>query len=358
MVRLRDIAERAGTSVGTVSVVLNGRSSKVRISERTRQAILDASHALGYSPNLAARRLRTTGDARRSLVLAMAHPVDSRLSLIARAINGIQRQLADLEQAGELDFEVQLTIETFGLGELHRLRGLDEPLWYNGLLVTNTSPADDTFIERHAGVPIVLFQRYSRKSYVNADNRQAAADVAAHLLALGHHRLAVITPGNSSQAHLLRIAGFSERVTAAGVAAPRQVHGAGTSWMVDAYDAAKRIFAGPASQRPTAIFATNDLLALGVIRAAADHHIRVPDDLAVVGCDDAEFARFNVPSLTTIHLPVEEMAARATAILLDLIQSKAQEPVQELFPTRLVIRDSCGASLSLDGSGRMRSLAP
>lgn len=353
MASLRDIAKRAGTSISTVSLVLNDRASNVRISEATRQAVLRAASELGYTPHLAARRLRSNGQARRSLVLAVAHPIDSRLSLISRIISGMQQYLATVKDkldAQELD--VQLTIETFAPGELRRLRGLNEPLWYNGLLVTNTSPDDDAFInEGRIGVPLVVFQRYTEASSVNVDNRLAARQVTEHLLHLGHRRLAVIAPATSAQAHQLRIEGFNEAVAGRQDVRTEQLIAQGTTWTESAYETASQLLRRSSDERPTAVFATNDLLALGVIRAARDRGVHVPEELAVVGFDDAEFAQYMIPALTSVHLPIEEMAAGAAAILLDLIQRKVSPPVQRMFAPRLVIRESCGATATASDAG-------
>lgn len=335
---LREIADRAGTSISTVSVVLNDRASTVRISEATRRTVLEAASAVGYTPHLAARRLRSNGTAQRTLVLAIAHPIDSRLSLVSRIVAGMQRQLARVTD------EVQLTIETFVPGALNRLRGLEEPLWYNGLLITNTTARDDEFLaSAQIGTPVVLFQRYGARSYVNVDSRAAGRQVAEHLLALGHRRLAMVVPGALGQAQQLRIEGFNAGLAAAGLPPAEVLAAQQSSWTGDGYAAAQQLLARPAAARPTALFATNDLIALGVIRAARDVGAAVPGDLAVVGCDDAEFARFAVPSLTTIHVPLEEMAAAGADILLDLIQRRAVEPIVRLFEPRLVVRESCGA---------------
>ena len=343
---MRDIAERANTSIGTVSMVLNGRGGRIRVSERTRRAVLDAADALEYTPNLVARRLRADGNGRRSLMLAVAHPIDSRLSLVSRIVSGMQRHLDTDRQTFEaLGYDVQLTMETFVPGELHRLRGLREPLWYNGLLVSNTSPEGDSFLEAHqTGVPIVAFQRNIAISYVNADNFAAAGNVADHLIGLGHRQFTVVTPGVDAQAIRLRVEGFNCRLAAAGLPAADLVVAHGDNWTENAYHASMRRLASSPGQRPTAIFATNDLLALGVMRAARDCGLLVPDDLAVIGFDDVEFAPFTSPALTSVHLPIEEMAAEAVAMLFDLVQRRVEVPVQKFFPTLLIVRESCGAA--------------
>lgn len=342
MVRLADIATRAGTSVSTVSIVLSDRPSPVRISDATRRAVLEAARELGYTPNLAARRLRTNGGGHRTIVLAIAHPIDSRLSLISRVVSGVQRQLhAVQEEQASLDATAQLTIETFELGRLAQVRGLTEPLWFNGLLVTNTSAEDDAFLEAIVpSVPVVLFQRYSRHSFVNTDNLIVGQLAAQHLIDLGHRRIGLIYPTTASPAQALRIRGFRETLARAGLESRWEAPASGSSWAGDAFAAARALLARTSSDRPTALFATNDLLAIGAMRAIRELDLAIPNDLSVVGCDDAEFAAYQDPPLTTVHLPIEEMAARATTILLDLIYQRRLPPAQEMFPSHLVVRGS------------------
>lgn len=351
MVRLSDIATRAGTSVSTVSIVLGDRPSPVRISKATRQAVLNAARELGYTPNLAARRLRSNGAQLRTIVLAIAHPIDSRLSLISRVVHGVEHQLQAIQdQLDTLGVTVQLIIETFELGNLHKLRGLTEPVWFNGILVTNTSTDDDAFLEALSpSVPLVVFQRYSRHSSVNTDSTVVGRLAAEHLIDLGHRRMGLINSNAGSQAQLLRIQGFRDTLKEAGLDEPREALTTNSNWARDAHEAASELLDLTAPQRPTAIFTTNDLLAIGAMRAIRDRDLRIPDDVAVVGCDDAEFAAYQDPPLTTVHLPTEEMAARGTAILLDLIYQRVSPPVQEMFPSRLVVRQSTVTSAIRNG---------
>jgi len=349
MTKLSDIAQLAGTSIPTVSLVLNGRGHKLRISDGTRRRVLDAALQLGYSPNLAARRLRTNLESRRSLVIALAHPTDSSLTPVSRIVAGLQRRLAALRDPdGDAPgVDVELTIETYAPGELHHLRGLDRPLWYNGLLVTGTTSADDAFVESgEVGVPLVVFHRHLRACAVDADTRAAANGVARHLLALGHKRLAVLSLGLDTQSQRERVEGFQSVVAEVLGSPPKHVAAPGRERTVAAYHPSTRMLAAPESSRPTAIFATQDQLAVGVIRAAYELGLRVPEDLAVVGFGDAEFAPYTIPSLSSVHLPIEEMAAEAAGIMLDLIEQRVSDLVYRLLPTHLVIRESCGGKLA------------
>lgn len=343
MVRLVDIAKRAHTSVTTVSIVLGNRPHSVVISETTRQAVLAAARELGYAPDMAARRLRRNGGGGATIVLAIAHPIDGRLSLISRIVAGVQRQLHERQEELAGVGVVQLIVETYELGALQRLRGLSEPFWFNGLLITNTSPADDVYLEALApAVPIVLFQRETRHSSVTTDGNLVGRLATQHLLDLGHHRIALIYPDAGSQAQTMRIGGYRETMQRANLPFGPEGMARGSDWAEGAYAVTQHLLSTAAGERPTAIFATNDLLAIGAMRAVRDWGLRIPAQVAVVGCDDAEFARYQEPPLTTVRLPIEDMAARATTVLLDVIRQRATVPIHEVFPATLVIRRSSG----------------
>lgn len=304
--------------------------------------MLEAARELGYTPNLAARRLRSNGARLRTVVVGLAYPTDGRLSLISRVVAGVQGRINRV--AAELAAEgvaVQLLVETFSPGRLSELRGLDEAIWFNGLIITNTAPEDDAYLEALApSAPIVLFQRYSRHSSVNTDSRQVGRLAAQHLIDQRHRRIGLIYPTTGSQAQALRIHGHRDALAAAGLSLDLASPADGNDWAAGAYHAAKRFLDLPMSQRPTALFATNDLLAIGTLRAIRDRGLVVPGDISLVGCDDAEFAAYLDPPLTTVRIPIEEMASRATTILLDLIFQRELPPVQVMVPSSLVVRRS------------------
>lgn len=314
------------------------------ISDATRQAVLQAAQELGYAPDMAARRLRHHGSDHRTIVLAIAHPIDGRLSLISRIVAGAQRQLHAMREEVQASIGViQLIVETYELGQLQQLRGLIEPYWFNGLLITNTSPEDDEYVEGLTpSVPIVLFQRETRHSSVTTDGEHVGRLATQHLVDLGHRRIGLIYPDAASQAQEQRIRGYHNVLQQAGLPLGPEVVALGRNWAEGAYMAMQRVLSSIASERPTAVFTTNDLLAIGAMRAIRDWGLRIPEHIAVVGCDDAEFAAYHDPPLTTVHLPIEDMAARATLMLLDMIRQRARVPMQESFPVHLVIRRSSG----------------
>lgn len=170
---------------------------------------------------------------------------------------------------------------------------------------------------------------------VDIDSRYAGNLAAQHLLELGHRRVAVIieAPG-----HMLRLEGFCTALAASGVTLPTEYVQYGDSSMQSGYQATKTFLALPT--RPTAIFATNDLMAFGALEAAMDHGLSVPDDLSLIGLDDIMLGQHVCPSLTTVAIPEHELAQEATQLLLRYIDNLDTEPIQLTLRPHLVIRHS------------------
>lgn len=354
MPSLKEIARRADTSVTTVSVVLNGRDGPHRISAGTRRRVLEAAGALGYTPNLAARRLRSAKGAA-PLTVGMLLPFDDRLTITVRAVGTI-RQTLDAWASERGVPAPDLLIETYPGGRLAEVRSLADNTRYNGALLFSTLPDDDAHLARTGPlpVPIVLIQRsVPGHAWINVDNRAIGARVANHLLNLGHRRIALVAAAVPGGALADRRDGFVARLgERAGVVIP-----------------AERIERGPFSERggeaatarllarlratgavpPSALYVTADLMAVGALHALKAAGLRVPGDVALVGTDNDPYAPFTDPPLSTVDVARTRSAERATALLLDLIVGRDAAPRTELLASRLVVRASCGAAMPAPG---------
>lgn len=328
---LRKIAERVGTSVATVSVVLNGKEGNVRISEATRRAILDAAREVGYTPNIAARRLRVGGSQR--ITVALVWALDSRFPLIARVLRGVQ-QFFD----GRSDLQHEVVIETFRPGHLRELDSLLSAVRFHGAVIGNTAPEDDAYLEATPlPAPVVRFQRRSRQHcFVNHDGFQAGQAVADYLNGLGHRHVGILYPEVSSEAVQVRFQGFIER---AGQHALRWSEARGQFTEAGGAAAARELLAQPG--RPTALFALSDTMAAGALFTARRLGLRVPADLSVVGYDDTDASQFTDPPLTTVRVPIEAMAAEAVRLLVGHLQRQTSLPREAWFETQVVVRESC-----------------
>jgi LacI family transcriptional regulator len=328
---IRDVAREAGVSVATVSRVFNN-SGPVR--EETRRRISEVALRLRYSPNSAARSLST----RQTDVIGVLLP-DLYGEFYSEVIRGID-QLVQRE-GWHLLVSSSHNERTDIEAALRAMRGR-----VDGLLVMSPDLDAQALAENlPANLPVVLLNcEVDGRAYdsLNIDNYGGARAMMRHLLERGHRRIGLITglPRNHDARERLR--GSQAALVAAGVAAEPGLVVQGDFSEDSGYRAARVLLErGPL---PSAIVAGNDSMAIGALSALAESGVRVPEDVALVGFDDIPIARYVAPPLTTVRVRIPELGGRAAARLLAaLAKDGPREPVQELLPTELVIRRSCGA---------------
>jgi DNA-binding LacI/PurR family transcriptional regulator len=335
MATLDDVARRVGVTSATVSNVITGKGS---VSESTRSRVFAAIEELGYQPNLVARSLARRKTFTLALVLhTIANPFYAE---IAEEIERVARQHGYLLLLCNTHKDT-----TIGREHLRALSGR----WVDGLLVMGggLSVPDMLAAARRGqrGQPLVLClpsenEQNAALPVVDIDFRYAGELAAQHLLALGHHRAAVIVEAPS---HALRWERFRTALAISGVALPTEYVQYGDSTMQSGYQGAEALLALP--MRPTAIFATNDLMALGAVEAALDHGLRVPGDLSVVGLDDIMLGSHVRPPLTTVAIPKQELAKQAIELLLRYIDGAESEPVSLTVRPHLVVRHSTAGAI-------------
>jgi LacI family transcriptional regulator len=323
---IAEVAAEAGVGIGTVSRVLNESPA---VSDRTRRRVLDAIATLDYQPSAVARALSTgrTGAIGVIAPFFTQPSVIERLSGVSRALTtaGYELILFDVERAEQLG-------EFFNAGAL---RGR-----VDGLLSISLSPSPLAARRLEAArLPVVLVDRGDERiPSITIDDEEGGRMAAEHLLALGHRRIAFLGDeeenafGFDSSAR--RREGFEAALEAAGhPLAPelriRRPHGRDI-----AQDAAAGLLA--LADPPTAIFASSDVQAIGVMKAARAEGVSVPDELSVLGFDDVEAAEYT--SLTTIAQPLEESGALGAELLLRRMSGEAVEPRE--LPLALVDRGS------------------
>ncbi len=334
-VRLRDVADRAGVSVKTVSNVVN---DYVHVAPATRshvQALLDE---MGYRPNLSARSLRVG----RTGVIALALP---------ELDNPYFAELAGfVVEAAEENGWTVLIDQTDGLREreLFVTAGFRHQL-IDGVILSPVALGAEDLVGRGPGdVPLVLLGEKIAEGpadHVAVDNVAAARTATEHLLSRGRTRIAVIgdEPGPDRQSGVagLRRRGWEEALAAATLPVDEQLVAC-----VQSYQREEGARAMTALLRrgaaPDGVFCFNDTLALGALRALADHRLRAPEDVAVVGIDDIEDGRYSVPTLTTVAPDKEGIARTAVGMLAERLAPGADGiPPRDLrAPCRLVVRES------------------
>lgn len=336
MASIKEIARIAGVSQSTASMVLNSKGDYYRISPATQQRIFEVARQLGYQPNISARRLRSGGE-KVLPIIALMWTLDTRAHLVGRFLKGIQLGLSELED------EYELLIVPFVGNKLGDIRSLLTGTRFNGAIIANTTEQDDRFLEQSdLNVPIVLYQRKSEKySTVRVDSFRTGQMVAERFAERGHKRVGLIMPALSSQAIQMRKEGFESRARELGLELAEQHIVYEDFSEYGGYVATKQLFA-QSDQFPTAIFATSDQMAVGILHALNELGVKVPDQVELIGHDNESVTRFTTPSLSTVHLPVEDMAKECVKLLVDMMLHKSDERVDKLFETSIVVRQTCG----------------
>ncbi|MDQ8736448.1 LacI family DNA-binding transcriptional regulator [Paenibacillus sp. LHD-38] len=336
MASIKEIAKLANVSQGTASIVLNGKGKQYRISEVTQQKIYEAARKLNYQPNISARRLRSGGEIVLPII-ALFWALDTRTMLISRFLKGMQEKLQTIE--GDYELLIQPYVGT----KLSEVRSLVTGTRFNGAIIANATEEDEAFLEEaQLNVPIVLYQRGSDKyCSVNVDSYYTGETVARLFASNGHLTVGTIVPNVSSKAIKLRKEGFLSEALKQGLTANEEHIIYSDFSEQGGYEAIKRLYQQD-QELPSALFVISDQMAVGALAALNELGKNVPGDIEVVGYDDDEVTRFTIPSLTTVHLPVEEMAAECVRLLMDLMHHKQIEPTSSMLDTHIVIRQSCG----------------
>jgi len=325
---IRDVAKRAGVGVGTVSRVLNNSSS---VRDVTREKVLQAIAELDYSPSPTARRLSLG----KTLTLAAIVPFFTRPSYVER-LRGVEAMIAD----SEYDL-VLFNVETPEKRDQY-FRDVPRRERVDGLMIVSLSPLDED-VERflRADVPTVLIDaHHPQLSRAVVDDVTGGQMATQHLLDLGHRRIGYVSdelenPFNFVSSHN-RYTGYRQALEEAGIPFRIEYHQQGEHGRHQACEMARTLLNLP--EPPTAIFAASDIQAMGVLEAANDLSLDVPEDLSVIGYDDIEIAEYL--GLTTLHQRLFESGQEAVRLLLDAIDNPSSEPVRSVLLPQLLARNT------------------
>jgi LacI family transcriptional regulator len=330
MVTIKDVAREAGVSVATVSRVWNESDL---VGAGTRERVAAVAARLGYSPNGAARSLRTKGT--HTIGVLLPDLYGEFFSEVTRGID---------QSAGRRGFHLLVSSSHSDRDEaaaaLRSMRGR-----VDGLIIMSPDPEAQIAIGRiPATFPVVLLNcpaGGARETLVIA-NYDGARAMVGHLLSRGHRRIAMIAGPERNHDADERLRGYRDALREAGVEAVSDLVVRGDFREDSGYDAATQLVQRP--DRPTAIFAANDCMAIGAMSALGDLGFDVPADVAVAGFDDIPMARFVSPALSSVHVDIAALGERATQRLIDAIVNGANgERHHDVLPTQLVLRRSCGA---------------
>jgi LacI family transcriptional regulator len=326
-----DVARLAQVHKATVSRALNART-RDQVNAETVKRVKRAARELGYVPNAMARSLRTN----RSMTIGVIIP-DLMNPIFPPIIRGIERVLQPRGYTVLVaNTDAHDSVETSAFESLLQRR-------VDGFILATGRLDDQPIVEEAvaADVPVVLVNRGSGVGHyplVSGDNADGIATAVKHLVALGHRRIVhVAGPLNFSTTRSRLEAFESAARTTTGV--QFSTVNAESLTIEAGQDAMDELLARP-GERPTAVVAGNDLVALGVIRRLRAHGLGCPEDVSVVGFNDMPFAEDFWPPLTTVHMPLREIGAEAARLLLHGIESGKQEAATVTLPVSLVVRGS------------------
>ena len=336
------MAKLAGVSRTTVSFVLNNVPG-VKITEETRQRVLDAARELDYYPTAAARSLASGKTQRIGLILGEGQ---ERLAADAFLPAFLQGVTASVHRRGYL-LVLQLAEDVASHEAYTRLIREQQ---VDGLILSGPR-SDDPLLSELAEdrFPLILHGRLDDCDlpYVDVDNKAGAYQAVVHLIGLGHRRIAFISnaPYSYSGAQE-RLAGYKQALTEHDIPLDESLIQKGGFLPETGQAAMEKVLALP--DRPTALFAASDVMAIGAMSAIRAAGLRIPDDVAVVGFDDIFLAAHTQPPLTTIRVPAYGLGWTGADVLISLIEGE-EEVSAVTLETELVIRDSCGAASKAGG---------
>ena len=329
MVTIKDVAREANVSVATVSRVLNDSGP---VSEDTRRLIREVAGRMRYVPHNGARSLITSKT--ETLGVLLPDLYGEFFSEVIRGMDNtaqrhgfhllISRSYADKDE-----------IDT----AMRAMRGR-----VDGVVVMSPDLDDESLLNVPSTIPVVLLCSVAKGSQMDSltiQNCRGAREMVTHLVDRGHRRIAIIKGSPRNYDATERLRGYRNALRDAGITPEVALEREGNFTEAAGYAAAIELLA--MQKRPTAIFAANDAMAIGALSALRESGVRVPEDIAVAGFDDIPLARYMDPPLSSVHVPIWELGAKAVELLLHGITHKNDHARRrERVSTKLVIRRSTG----------------
>ncbi len=328
----------ANVSPGTVSRVLSGKPG---VGDETRQRIQELIESLGYQPNVSAQRLGS----RRSWAIGL---------MLSHATSEVTAQAIFPELIGTLAdgldaANYSLTLFSKAGQPTRRIMQALSQGKVDAVILPDVRVGDEiiSYLRSSAFPFVVIGQRFTTPdiSWVDTNHDTAIEQLTTLLIEKGHAKIAFINGSEELSSSLLRSRGFQTAMGNEGLAvSPKWMRAGGFSFQ-SGYLNTHDLLQLPASDRPTAIVAASDLIAMGCLKAASELNLRVPDDLAITGFDDIPVAEHLHPSLTTARHPIHEMGMKATEFILNLLNndsSDGPDSYQIILPSEVIVRESSG----------------
>jgi LacI family transcriptional regulator len=328
-VTIKDIAKLAGVSHTTVSRALN---NSPLISDETKEKIKTIARELNYTPNYNAKSLVLDRSYNIGLFFSTIHEGTSSSFFyeVVRGVNQVVHREFKLIVSGIDDY-----VDFHSINSKH----------FDGIIVMSQSTKDDSFIYNilEKNIPLVVLNREIQDApiiNILSDDRKGAYKAVAHLIQRGHHKIAIIEGKQGFKSTQERKDGFFQALIDHNITITKDFIVEGKYDSESGYKAMKGLLS--LSDIPTAVFCSNDDMAVGAMKAIAEQGLKIPDDISLMGFDDNVFSPFLSPALTTIKRPIEEISKEGAKKLLDLIRGRQIEREILYMNTELQIRESVG----------------
>ena len=323
-----DVAARAGVPPSTVSYVVNNGPRPVSPSARER--VLKAISELGYHPSDVARSLRT----RRTLTIGLVIPdaANPYYGELARAVEEVSFQNGYTVILGHSSHLLERELR---YAQVLRSKQVDGAIFH-----PSTPDLEPVRFLVQAGIQVVVLERLvAEYPCIVADDERGGYLATQHLLDLGHRQIGCIVRAGDPTTSSARADGYRAALAEKGIRLDDKLIVASEFEYAAGEEAARQLLRLP--QRPTAVVAHNDIMAIGAMKAFDEAGLRVPEDMSLVGFDDIALARYVRPPLTTVANPKDQMGRAAAELLLDLLSHEAVDlPPRSPLPVHLVVRGS------------------
>lgn len=334
MITLKDIAERAGKSITTVSRALNGYSD---VNPETRQMIKDMAREMGYKPNILAQRLQKQKADTIGFIIPTFGPRFSD-PFFSEFLAGIGNKASDL------GFDLLVSTQPPGEKECRAYTKMMDSSRVDGFIIVRTRRNDNRIKELlKRNFPFTVFGRTedgNEYPYIDEDGVYGMRLIADHLVELGHENVGCISPDPQLMFTAARIQGLKEGLAAHNIHLDDDKLKIGDLTQRGGYMQCKALLSEP--NPPTSIVACNDLMALGAISAAQEIGLEVGVDISITGFDNIPLAEFAHPPLTTVHQPIYQIGNMVCEMLVKIILGEDLEEEHILLKPSLIIRESSG----------------
>jgi DNA-binding LacI/PurR family transcriptional regulator len=331
-----DIASRAGVSKSTVSRVISGKGFA---SQEAREKVLKAIEELQYKPNAVARAMVSQRTNNIGVIIYQQHyPVASH-PFYGKILDAILMKAKSLDYSVFVTTDKEMSLKSADFMLEKRVDGL--------ILISRLNQEVVGYIDKF-NVPYVIVNGTIEKDdviQIVIHDKKGGSFVADHLHQLGHRRIFVIAGPQDHRSHSLRFKGFSQRIRElGGEITMSDIYFSPASTFDDGYKGMSDIWDRFLSRKPTALFATNDMLAMGAMKFLLEKGLKIPNDIAVAGFDDIDYSNMFHPSLTTVHVDKVKMGEDAVVLLDQLIKKENVQPLKIEYEPQLVIRESTNGS--------------